>query len=339
MAPATSQADPAATPRRFYGVADLYLDGQPVVLSELHGHEFTRLAEIARSDRARVTDAAGLPVFPRRGPWHAHAAHYPDVSYPAETTGESDAHRRWKTAVCEIVSAIPGWSAQLEVPFGRRRCDVLAISHATGQRVAIEVQRSNQTRDQFVRRSQDYRRESILPVWIVLPDTSPDTVGDGACTLAANIDADPSDDVPVRLRRLLGTSVFQARLGVAVVERTCRVCHTMAMVAEPVAVIPGVAGDPVVIHCTSADGVLDEFVARCSEVIPGGCGVVAPQPCCAAPAWEQVSVRRWWTDALVASAGGSYIADHPVHGCARPALAGGASHATPLAYKRPRWGG
>ncbi|MBT2547642.1 hypothetical protein [Arthrobacter sp. ISL-65] len=69
------------------------------------------------------------------------------------------------------INAVPGWLAEVEHAHPERAwiADVMAI-HASGKRLAFEVQLSPQNEDEYIRRSQRYADDRVGAVWIV-PDT------------------------------------------------------------------------------------------------------------------------------------------------------------------------
>lgn len=96
--------------------------------------------------------------------------HYPDVECPIEHKSESAQHLAMKQALKDRINAAPGWRAEVEHAHPEREwiADVMA-THASGRRLAFEVQLSVQNEDEYIRRSQQYADARIGAVWVV-PD-------------------------------------------------------------------------------------------------------------------------------------------------------------------------
>jgi hypothetical protein len=75
-----------------------------------------------------------------------------------------------KRALKDRINAAPDWHAEVEHAHPERAwiADVMAV-HASGKRLAFEVQLSPQSEEEYIRRSQRYADDRIGAVWIV-PD-------------------------------------------------------------------------------------------------------------------------------------------------------------------------
>ncbi|MDQ0242444.1 hypothetical protein J2S94_004560 [Arthrobacter bambusae] len=73
-----------------------------------------------------------------------------------------------KRALKDRINAASGWRAEVEHAHPERAwiADVMAI-HASGKRLAFEVQLSPQNEDEYIRRSQRYADDRVGAVWIV----------------------------------------------------------------------------------------------------------------------------------------------------------------------------
>lgn len=97
-----------------------------------------------------------------------HFAHKPMSLCPFG--GESDTHRRCKTAIFESLLWEPGVTrAALERPLGTARPDVSA--YVSGVPVAIEVQISSLSMKTIARRTSEYANKGIYVLW--LPQWTP----------------------------------------------------------------------------------------------------------------------------------------------------------------------
>lgn len=110
---------------------------------------------------SRVTSHKGRQYF----------AHYPNLECPVVHKSESPQHLAMKEALKVRINAAPGWSGDVEVAHPERAwtADVMAI-HESGRRLAFEVQLSQQTEEEYIRRSQLYADDGIGPVWVVPED-------------------------------------------------------------------------------------------------------------------------------------------------------------------------
>jgi hypothetical protein len=97
--------------------------------------------------------------------------HYRVTECTIEHKSESDQHLVMKHALKERIDATPGWRAEVEHAHPERAwiADVMAI-HASGRRLAFEVQLSPQSEEEYIRRSQRYVDDGVGPVWIVPED-------------------------------------------------------------------------------------------------------------------------------------------------------------------------
>lgn len=97
--------------------------------------------------------------------------HYPDIECPIQHKSESAQHLAMKQALKDRINAMPEWRAEVEHPHPDRIwiADVLA-THASGKRLAFEVQLSPQSEDEYIRRSQRYADDRIGAVWVVPDD-------------------------------------------------------------------------------------------------------------------------------------------------------------------------
>jgi hypothetical protein len=97
--------------------------------------------------------------------------HYPEVDCPIEHKSESDQHLAMKRALKDRINAVDGWYGEVEEAHPDRAwiADVMAF-HTSGRRLAFEVQLSQQSEDEYIRRSQRYVDDRIGPVWVV-PDS------------------------------------------------------------------------------------------------------------------------------------------------------------------------
>jgi len=109
---------------------------------------------------SRVT--LGNRQFPR---------HHRDVACSIEHKSESEQHLAMKRALKDRINAASGWRAEVEHAHPERAwiADVMAI-HASGKRLAFEVQLSPQNEDEYIRRSQRYAGDRVGAVWIVPDD-------------------------------------------------------------------------------------------------------------------------------------------------------------------------
>jgi len=95
-----------------------------------------------------------------------HFAHKPPVLCEYGR-GETEAHRKCKTAIFEALRAYPGVSnADIEHRLGAVRPDVYAVFN--GQPIAIEVQRSQLTIPVIEARTEAYHRLNVPVLWLSL---------------------------------------------------------------------------------------------------------------------------------------------------------------------------
>lgn len=129
------------------------------------------MIDAASIDRHRIPGGITCPacratVSPRMGEsrrWHfAHL-----VNTSCEGQGESEAHTYAKTTIVEALARHPRAAhVEVEVPVGGRRADIL-LTLTDGQRVAVEVQRSDIEAAEADARTKDYTAASIRAVWVV----------------------------------------------------------------------------------------------------------------------------------------------------------------------------
>lgn len=96
--------------------------------------------------------------------------HHREVACSIEHKSESEQHLAMKRALKDKINAAPDWRAEVEHAHPKRAwiANVMAI-HASGKRLAFEVQLSPQNEDEYIRRSQRYADDRVGAVWIV-PD-------------------------------------------------------------------------------------------------------------------------------------------------------------------------
>ena len=94
-----------------------------------------------------------------------HFAHYPPFSCEYGS-GESEEHRRCKTAIYEAMRLIPGASQwELERSLGSVRPDV--SGYVGDVPVAVEVQASSLGLDRIIYRTKEYATKGIFVLWVV----------------------------------------------------------------------------------------------------------------------------------------------------------------------------
>lgn len=148
-----------------------YINGERVDATEMAHRPWRDLVKHPRYEELvlvecglrakRVTSHMGRQYF----------AHYPRFECPVVHKSESHQHLAMKQALKDRINAAPGWTAEVEAAHPERAwtADVLA-TNMDGRRLAFEVQLSQQTEEEFVRRSQRYVDDRIGPVWVVPKD-------------------------------------------------------------------------------------------------------------------------------------------------------------------------
>lgn len=97
-----------------------------------------------------------------------HFAHYPPVSCEYGT-GESEEHRRCKTAIYEAMRAAPNTSKwELERSLGSVRPDVSGYVGQTP--VAVEVQASSLRLERIAQRTSEYHAKGVYVLWVGIWD-------------------------------------------------------------------------------------------------------------------------------------------------------------------------
>lgn len=94
--------------------------------------------------------------------------HYRVADCTIQHKSESEQHLAMKRALQDRINATDGWRAEVEHAHPGREwiADVMAI-HASGRRLAFEVQLSEQSEDEYIRRSQRYADDDVEVVWVV----------------------------------------------------------------------------------------------------------------------------------------------------------------------------
>lgn len=142
-------------------------NGQDLHAFDLAPPDWQVLADRNRMERHLrmpcCSAAVTLRRSSRRTPYFAHKAVGDCVTAP-----ETEIHLRFKQIAVEAARA-QGWDAATEVdgmsPSGERwKADVLARKGDVA--VAVEVQWSNQTRDETLRRQERYRQSGVRGLWL-----------------------------------------------------------------------------------------------------------------------------------------------------------------------------
>lgn len=94
-------------------------------------------------------------------------AHYASSGCLRVHSPESAGHLLLKKIITESVNSTNGWTAQPEVrhPEGRWVADVMAVG-PSGERIAFEVQLSNQSDQDYFHRTRRYESDGIRTVWV-----------------------------------------------------------------------------------------------------------------------------------------------------------------------------
>lgn len=111
----------------------------------------------------------GTRAIPKTSKLHTQFfAHYRGAACTVAHKSETAQHLAMKQAVAEQINAVPGWEARVEYPAADRDwiADVMAFSR-DGRMIAFEVQLSEQSKDDYARRTQRYFDAGIGPVWLV----------------------------------------------------------------------------------------------------------------------------------------------------------------------------
>lgn len=124
-----------------------------------------------RGDVALTMPECGRRAIPKRSPlgtrFFAHYACPVPCDFPHSP--ESEQHLRLKGLIADAVRSVPGWRALPEYAArrgGRWRADVLAWHPGLRHGVAIEVQLSPQTADDYLRRTATYHDDGVAVMWI-----------------------------------------------------------------------------------------------------------------------------------------------------------------------------
>lgn len=141
------------------------LDGQQIIGPLTSPELWDQCKEAAKANRNRlIMRSTGEPCFPRRSSLGLrHFAHYAGTQ---ATAPESIGHEMLKAVVAKELQ-VAGWNAELEVPQDGHEwvADILATS-PSGQRVAFEIQLSEQTMEDTQYRTDRYTRDGVWTVWI-----------------------------------------------------------------------------------------------------------------------------------------------------------------------------
>lgn len=99
--------------------------------------------------------------------------HYRAADCTIEHKSESEQHLAMKRALQDRINAMDGWRGEVEHAHPEREwiADVMAI-HVSGPPLAFEVQLSDQSEDEYMRRSQRYADDGVGPVRVVPEDHS-----------------------------------------------------------------------------------------------------------------------------------------------------------------------
>lgn len=133
-------------------------------------------------------------------------AHVPENGCALEHKSESEQHLAMKQAVAGHIDARPGWRAEVEHAGPGRDwiADVMAFGPG-GRQVAFEVQLSNQSEEDYVRRSQRYLDAGIETVWLVAAAS----LWRSAALPVVVTGFDKTTKIPTEAAELLGVERFQ----------------------------------------------------------------------------------------------------------------------------------
>lgn len=143
------------------------IDGRRVVSSLCEDDEWHEIVATARQGKDRVLMGySGLPCYPRVSKLGLrHFVHRRGVDTPALTAPEAPEHLLTKTLIVQAAARL-GWRAETEVPAedGSWVADTLLTKGE--RRIAIEVQWSRQSPDEYRRRQERYEDAGIECVWL-----------------------------------------------------------------------------------------------------------------------------------------------------------------------------
>lgn len=143
------------------------LDGVLLVSSLCDDTQWEEAVAVSRKAPERlVMGYSGLPCHPRVSKLGLrHFVHRRGVDAPALTAPETPEHRLTKTLIVQAAARL-GWRAETEVPAedGSWIADTLLTKGE--RRIAIEVQWSRQSPDEYRRRQERYEDAGIECVWL-----------------------------------------------------------------------------------------------------------------------------------------------------------------------------
>lgn len=161
-----------------------------------HDGRRVRARDMGREDLCVCPGCRESLVIKKGGTVVHHFAHRTDAVCSYATAGETADHMAAKAHLCEALQE-RGLRADVEVPIGDRRADVLAYS-PTGQRVAFEFQHVPITTDELAARMRDYMAEGAAQVWFPFLRAAPGSRPHEAAPLAF-------EEALYRLRKSLWT--------------------------------------------------------------------------------------------------------------------------------------
>lgn len=147
-----------------------------------------------------------------------HFAHNPGAECAIHTWAETEEHLRLKAIVADVARRL-GFDAQLEFPAADRSwiADVLVVGR--GRRLAMEVQWSRQSREDFVYRTDRYKAAGLECAWLTGPknhelearvvsfDVAPSEQDEFTVTIPAPFGRQRRAEIQNGLERILGGKV------------------------------------------------------------------------------------------------------------------------------------
>lgn len=146
-----------------------YLDGERIDATQMARQPWRALTQDP-AYQSLVLIECGLPCQQGHAAEPAVLQAPTPCRLPVAHKSESVQHLAMKPALKDRIDAAPGWCSEVEHAHPDRAwiADVMAV-HASGKRLAFEVQLSQQSEEEYIRRSQRYADDRVGVVWIV-PD-------------------------------------------------------------------------------------------------------------------------------------------------------------------------
>lgn len=143
-----------------------FFHGERIVSTLCSDEQWEQLAQAARADRNSLTMAySQLPCLPRVSKLGLRHFYHRPGETPKITWKEAPEHMALKAMVIEAATRA-GWEAQTEVPAKDESWIADTLLLRNGVKVAVEIQWSRQSYDDYQFRQQRYDKDGIRCLWL-----------------------------------------------------------------------------------------------------------------------------------------------------------------------------